>query len=136
MIERLDDKTPFQIFGERLKTIRRYLQANQNKVAKETGLTQLQMTRLETGNGGTALSIISLLNYYSQFVYIDTLFNRDFTVIGKDEDFSKTPLTSLVVERMKIGRVKFGEVNTLLKGLTQKINEGTGELENVIRLLE
>ncbi|MDR0430703.1 MAG: helix-turn-helix domain-containing protein [Tannerellaceae bacterium] len=80
------------IFGERLKMVRMYLGLTQEQLAKrlteeeriKVAYAQNAISRLETGKGGDVGFLMNLLNFYSKFIYIDSVFRKDFEIVGKE----------------------------------------------------
>ncbi|MDH6358918.1 helix-turn-helix transcriptional regulator [Parabacteroides sp. PF5-9] len=85
-------------FGERLKKVRMYLGLTQeqlaNKLTEEEQIklahAQNAISRLETGKGGDVGFLMNLLNFYSKFIYIDSLFINDFEIVGKESNTLKS----------------------------------------------
>ena len=86
--------------GERLKQFRNKLGLRQGDVADKLGVNQNMISRIEKGIGGTIETLLSLINYYSQFFVVDHIFSNNFTVI----EIGLTPshLDSVAIERLKL----------------------------------
>lgn len=84
--------------GNRLKQIRLFLSISQNQLKEKVNINQASVSRMENGNGIKIDNFIKVLCFYSQYIYIDCLFQENFQIIsldGKKEIF-KSNINSLV----------------------------------------
>lgn len=72
-------------FGERLKKCREFLEITQKQLAKECNTKQVSISNLENGRGGFS-TIIKVLEFYSQHIYINMLFEKVFIPIAVDSN--------------------------------------------------
>lgn len=93
-----------KIFCERLRKIRIYLKLNQSEVANKTNLTQHQVSTIENSKGGSFVVLYQLLNFYSQYVYIDNLFKDKFEIIANKGDSVKSAVNTIVIEKLLLLR--------------------------------
>ena len=82
--------------GNRLKEVRRYLGLSQIELAEKLDCNQVVISKLEVGKGSIK-SLISLLTFYSQYIYINYIFNEKFYLVSTDDkDVSRSSLDSIV----------------------------------------
>jgi predicted transcriptional regulator len=82
--------------GNRLKEVRCYLGLSQIELAKKLDCNQVIISRLEVGKGSIK-SLVSLLAFYSQYIYINYIFADKFYLISTDDkDVSRSNLDSIV----------------------------------------
>ncbi len=86
-----------ELLGERLKKVRLHLGINQVELAEKLKTTQSALSRIERGQGGTSTLLTALFCFYSQFIYINSLFLENFHLINI-EQVSKSNLESIIVE--------------------------------------
>lgn len=67
-----------KVLGERLRMIRRHLGLKQQQLADATNLTQPAISRLEKGEEVYASTLLDVLSFYRDKVYIDNLLAIDF----------------------------------------------------------
>lgn len=91
-------------FCERLKKVRIFLKLQQTEVASRTNLNQHQISTIENCKGGSFVVLFQLLNFYSQYVYIDGIFRDDFELVINNGDFAKSAINSITIERLLILR--------------------------------
>lgn len=71
----------FEEFGKRLAMIRENLGLTQKELAEKLNKTQNAISLIESGKSASFKTIIPLLSYYSQFVYLNYLFSKDYKFI-------------------------------------------------------
>ncbi|MDL2297335.1 helix-turn-helix domain-containing protein [Bacteroidales bacterium OttesenSCG-928-B11] len=85
--------------GKRLKEIRVYLGLNQMELAEKIDSTQVAVSRLERGAGGTIAFFTTVVSFYSQHIYINCLFSKHFSLIpSKDASIDRSYLETVVEE--------------------------------------
>lgn len=87
-----------ETLGIRLKQIRLYLSISQQELKEKCDINQATISRMESGKGIKWGNFIKILSFYSQYIYIDCLFQENFQIIsidGKKEIF-KSNINSIV----------------------------------------
>jgi transcriptional regulator with XRE-family HTH domain len=98
--------------GSRIKQIRNHLGLNQTDLALRLQCKQVSISRLENGLGGTAVLLVSLLSFYSQYIYIHYIFAEKFYLVSTDDkEISRSNLDSIILKVID-DSVKQHEVNT------------------------
>ena len=103
------------IIGERLKAMRKHLGLGQKDIAKNIGVNQNVISRLESGKGGNIENLFLLTNFFSGFFYLDRLFSEHFAVMELSNMSEKDMIDSVAVERL----------NVLKKMVEEEINNVT-----------
>lgn len=115
--------------GNRLKEIRRYLGLSQIELAEKLDCNQVVISKLEVGKGSIK-SLISLLTFYSQYIYINYIFNEKFYLVSTDDkDISKSNLDSIISSIVK------DSMNQYDKDTKEARDKLKQELDKAVRLL-
>jgi transcriptional regulator with XRE-family HTH domain len=94
-------KTNLTELGNRLKEVRRFLGLSQNELAEKLDCNQGAISKLEVGKGSIK-TFISLLTFYSQYIYINCIFAEKFYLISTDDkDVLKSNIDSIVSNIIK-----------------------------------
>ena len=64
--------------GNRLKKVRLFLSITQTELKDNIGCSQVAISRMESGQGMAYELFIKTLCFYSQYIYIDSLFQEKF----------------------------------------------------------
>lgn len=121
------------VLGQRLKMIREHLKYSQSLLAEELNCKQNAISNLELGKGGSITLLLSLLKFYSEFVYIDSIFSNKFYLISNNdaEVANKSPYQSMIESIITQSETEF---DNQVKTATNNLNE---HLQNAkIRLKE
>lgn len=88
------------VLGQRLKSIREYLKYTQAQLAEKLECKQNAISNLELGKGGSIALLFKLLNFYSDYVYIDLIFSEKFYLFSNNEkdEAKKASYSSLIAE--------------------------------------
>jgi DNA-binding XRE family transcriptional regulator len=85
--------------GVRLKQIRIYLSLSQQELRDKLEINQATISRMEDGSGISWENFIKILSFYSQYIYIDSLFQENFQIISIDgqgeQEIFKSNITSI-----------------------------------------
>ena len=119
--------------GGRLKYVRNLLDMTQAEVAEKTGLEKSCISRMEGGQGGTALSILLVLEFYSALVRTDVILDdRMWEAAVTEEDLIfKDKGVSSVLEA-KIAAAEKGVLKQLQK-TRNEMNRSLNTLQNRIK---
>lgn len=93
------------VLGHRLKQIREHLKLSQVQLADKMECKQNAISNLELGKGGSINLLFNILNFYSDFVFIDSIFSEKFYLISnvEHEVAQKSQLNTVVAEILKQG---------------------------------
>lgn len=110
------------VLGQRLKMIREYLKYSQALLAEELDCKQNAISNLELGKGGSITLLLSLLKFYSEFVYIDSIFSTKFYLLSNDdaEVANKSAYQSVIENMITQAQEEF---ENQLKTATNNLNE-------------
>lgn len=98
-----------KVLGARLKQIREYLGISQIDLAEKVNCQQNSISRLEHGKGGSIVLVINLLNFFSNYVFIDMIFSENFYLVSTNanEEAKKNNLNSIVIELIKTSKKQY-----------------------------
>lgn len=127
-------KLTLSTLGTRFKQIREYLGYSQAQLAEKLDCKQNAISNLELGKGGSLKLVFNLLNFYSDYVYIDLIFSQNFYLISnQEEDAKKSNCNSVIAEIIKQAEKNFAdEINKSLKQSQERLSS---ELKKAIDLL-
>lgn len=110
------------VLGQRLKMIREHLKYSQSLLAEELNCKQNAISNLELGKGGSITLLLSLLKFYSEFVYIDSIFSNKFYLISNNdaEVANKSPYQSMIESIITQSETEF---DNQVKTATNNLNE-------------
>ena len=86
------------ILGTRLKQIREHIGYSQAQLAEQLNCKQNAISNLELGKGGSLKLLFQVLNFYSNYVFIDLIFSEKFYLSTKPR---KQKVQSLIQKKMK-----------------------------------
>lgn len=127
-------KLTLSTLGTRFKQIREYLGYSQAQLAEKLDCKQNAISNLELGKGGSLKLVFNLLNFYSDYVYIDLIFSQNFYLISnQEEDAKKSNCNSVIAEIIKQAEKNFADgINKSIKQSQEQLNS---ELKKAIDLL-
>lgn len=68
--------------GNRLKKVRLFLSITQMELKDNIGCSQVAISRMESGQGMAWELFLKVLCFYSQYIYIDSLFQEKFQIVS------------------------------------------------------
>ena len=88
------------ILGTRLKQIREHIGYSQAQLAEQLNCKQNAISNLELGKGGSLKLLFQVLNFYSNYVFIDLIFSEKFYLISntEEDEAQKANYNSLIIE--------------------------------------
>ena len=88
------------ILGTRLKQIREHIGYSQAQLAEQLNCKQNAISNLELGKGGSLKLLFQVLNFYSNYVFIDLIFSEKFYLISNTEEdvAQKANYDSVIIE--------------------------------------
>ncbi|MBT28367.1 MAG: hypothetical protein CMO01_01810 [Thalassobius sp.] len=106
------------ILGQRLRQLREHLELKQSDVAKNAGMNQNIVSRIENGKGGNIDQLLALVNYFNRFFYLDTFFSSHFEVVEINSISDEEKLNSIAIERIKLAQENLAnELGNVIKML-------------------
>ena len=88
------------ILGTRLKQIREHIGYSQAQLAEQLNCKQNAISNLELGKGGSLKLLFQVLNFYSNYVFIDLIFSAKFYLISntEEDEAQKANYNSVIIE--------------------------------------
>lgn len=88
------------VLGTRLKQIREHVGYSQAQLAEQLNCKQNAISNLELGKGGSLKLLFQVLNFYSNYVFIDLIFSEKFYLISETEEdeAQKANYNSVIIE--------------------------------------
>ena len=88
------------ILGTRLKQIREHIGYSQAQLAEQLNCKQNAISNLELGKGGSLKLLFQVLNFYSNYVFIDLIFSEKFYLISntEEDEAQKDNYNSVIIE--------------------------------------
>ncbi len=109
-------KIDSETVGSRLKEIRVYLGLSQQDLSDKISITQSKISKIESGKGGSLETFLSIIEYYSSFIYIHSLFEKDFVLVSSTpSEVDKSPIRSVIQELLSTAVADFENSSTQAK---------------------
>ena len=88
------------VLGTRLKQIREHVGYSQAQLAEQLNCKQNAISNLELGKGGSLNLLFQVLNFYSNYVFIDLIFSEKFYLISntEEDEAQKANYNSVIIE--------------------------------------
>lgn len=88
------------ILGTRLKQIREHIGYSQAQLAEQLNCKQNAISNLELGKGGSLKLLFQVLNFYSNYVFINLIFSEKFYLISntEEDEAQKANYNSVIIE--------------------------------------
>ena len=88
------------VLGTRLKQIREHVGYSQAQLAEQLNCKQNPISNLELGKGGSLKLLFQVLNFYSNYVFIDLIFSEKFYLISntEEDEAQKANYNSVIIE--------------------------------------
>lgn len=88
------------ILGTRLKQIREHIGYSQAQLAEQLNCKQNAISNLELGKGGSLKLLFQVLNFYSNYFFIDLIFSEKFYLISntEEDEAQKANYNSVIIE--------------------------------------
>ena len=120
------------ILGTRLKQIREHVGYSQAQLAEQLNCKQNAISNLELGKGGSLKLLFQVLNFYSNYVFIDLIFSEKFYLISnKEEDEEqKANYNSVIIEIIRQSEKNYEDAMSNAK------KELEANLQKAINLLQ
>ena len=120
------------ILGTRLKQIREHIGYSQAQLAEQLNCKQNAISNLELGKGGSLKLLFQVLNFYSNYVFIDLIFSEKFYLISntEEEKEQKANYNSVIIEIIRQSEKNYDDAMSNAK------KELEANLQKAINLLQ
>lgn len=120
------------ILGTRLKQIREHLGYSQAQLAEQLNCKQNAISNLELGKGGSLKLLFQVLNFYSNYVFIDLIFSEKFYLISntEEDEAQKANYNSVIIEIIRQSEKNYEDAMSNAK------KELEANLQKAINLLQ
>lgn len=95
--------------GQRLKAIREVFNLSQLYIANKLGVTQVYISRLESGSMSAGF-LIKALEFYSQYISLDRLLNEKISIFECIQEELASPTSELMRNRVALVRDSIDEL--------------------------
>lgn len=110
--------------GNRLKQIRLFLSITQMELKDTIDCSQVAISRMESGQGVAWEMFIKVLCYYSNYIYIDSLFQEKFQIVAingeVEKEIFKSNVNAMAMEMIKNAISHYQES---LSDLTKEVSD-------------
>ena len=120
--------------GNRLKQIRLFLSITQMELKDTIDCSQVAISRMESGQGVAWEMFIKVLCYYSNYIYIDSLFQEKFQIIAINGEVEKEVFKSNVNAMAK--QMIQNEISHYQEALSDLTKQAYDNLNNGIQELD
>ena len=120
------------ILGTRLKQIREHIGYSQAQLAEQLNCKQNAISNLELGKGGSLKLLFQVLNFYSNYVFIDLIFSEKFYLISntEEDEAQKANYNSVIIEIIRQSEKNYEDA------MSNAIKELETNLQKAINLLQ
>ena len=120
------------ILGTRLKQIREHIGYSQAQLAEQLNCKQNPISNLELGKGGSLKLLFQVLNFYSNYVFIDLIFSEKFYLISntEEDEAQKANYNSVIIEIIRQSEKNYEDAMSNAK------KELEANLQKAINLLQ
>ena len=120
------------ILGTRLKQIREHIGYSQAQLAEQLNCKQNAISNLELGKGGSLKLLFQVLNFYSNYVFIDLIFSEKFYLISntEEDEAQKANFNSVIIEIIRQSEKNYEDAMSNAK------KELEANLQKAINLLQ
>ena len=120
------------ILGTRLKQIREHIGYSQAQLAEQLNCKQHAISNLELGKGGSLKLLFQVLNFYSNYVFIDLIFSEKFYLISntEEDEAQKANYNSVIIEIIRQSEKNYEDAMSNAK------KELEANLQKAINLLQ
>lgn len=120
------------ILGTRLKQIREHIGYSQAQLAEQLNCKQNAISNLELGKGGSLKLLFQVLNFYSNYVFIDLIFSEKFYLISntEEDEAQKANYNSVIIEIIRQSEKNYNDAMSNAK------KELEANLQKAINLLQ
>ena len=120
------------VLGTRLKQIREHVGYSQAQLAEQLNCKQNAISNLELGKGGSLNLLFQVLNFYSNYVFIDLIFSEKFYLISntEEDEAQKANYNSVIIEIIRQSEKNYEDAMSNAK------KELEANLQKAINLLQ
>mgnify|MGYP000709520680 CR=1 FL=1 len=111
------------ILGTRLKQIREHIGYSQAQLAEQLNCKQNAISNLELGKGGSLKLLFQVLNFYSNYVFIDLIFSEKFYLISntEEDEAQKANYNSVIIEIIRQSEKNYEDAMSNAKKRAKKL---------------
>ncbi len=120
--------------GNRLKKVRLFLSITQMELKDSIGCSQVAISRMESGQGMAWELFIKTLCFYSQYIYIDSLFQEKFQIVSINGIDGEKGILKSNVNTMAKSMIKEA-ISHYQESLSDLIKEASATFSNGIEQL-
>lgn len=120
------------ILGTRLKQIREHIGYSQAQLAEQLNCKQNAISNLELGKGGSLKLLFQVLNFYSNYVFIDLIFSEKFYLISntEEDEAQKANYNSVIIEIIRQSEKNYEDaMSNAKKGLEANLQKAINLLQ-------
>jgi transcriptional regulator with XRE-family HTH domain len=107
------------ILGTRLKKqIREHIGYSQAQLAEQLNCKQNAISNLELGKGGSLKLLFQVLNFYSNYVFIDLIFSEKFYILisnTEEDEAQKANYNSVIIEIIRQSKKNYEDAMSNVK---------------------
>ena len=120
------------ILGTRLKQIREHIGYSQAQLEEQLNCKQNAISNIELGKGGSLKLLFQVLNFYSNYVFIDLIFSEKFYLISntEEDEAQKANYNSVIIEIIRQSEKNYEDAMSNAK------KELEANLQKAINLLQ
>lgn len=120
------------ILGTRLKQIREHIGYSQAQLAEQLNCKQNAISNLELGKGGSLKLLFHIMNFYSNYFFIDLIFSEKFYLISntEEDEAQKANYNSVIIEIIRQSEKNYEDAMSNAK------KELEANLQKAINLLQ
>lgn len=120
------------VLGTRLKQIREHVGYSQAQLAEQLNCKQNAISNLELGKGGSLKLLFQVLNFYSNYVFIDLIFSEKFYLISntEEDEAQKANYNTVIIEIIRQSEKNYEDAMSNAK------KELEANLQKAINLLQ
>lgn len=127
----------YEKLGKRLREVREVFKMSQAEVATQLGVTQTYITRLENGKGTNGDFLVRVLDFYSQFISLDRLFNDNLPILEAVQEELKSPSDEILRRRNQqmqesINRMMNAQRETLLASMDDMQKQFNARMDIIV----
>lgn len=88
--------------GERLKNVRQYLIMTQQQVSQSAGIPVITISKIEHNKIVNSDSFIKILQFYSNYISVDFLLDKDFKIADADQFAKSFSINTIVKAKLEL----------------------------------
>lgn len=117
----MEETITLEVLGQRLMQIRETLGLTQKELADKFNKTQNTISLIENGKSASINTLLPLLTYYSQYIYLNYLFSKNFRIIKMDS-----------LQKNNMGSVVQGVINEGYENYKKEMQQANENLKTYL----